>query len=233
MKIAQRALVVLTVALLGAMLVPSVQAQQNLYLKRTVVTFSQPVEVPGQILPAGTYTMELVENESYRHIVRFFNADRSRVITTVLAIPNYRLETTDKTVMTFEERPVDAPEALKAWFYPGDSFGQEFVYPKRRAIELAQVTHEPILAMPTETTEVEELKAAPLVAVTPEQEEVPVAEVIQTSPPVAARAAEPATQVAQAQELPKTASLIPLVTMLSLVSLGLAFAIRRFAAQRS
>lgn len=32
-------------------------------------------------------------------------------------------------------------------FYPGDNFGQEFVYPKQQAIELAAATNEPVPAL--------------------------------------------------------------------------------------
>ena len=231
MKIVKTVLVVLTLSLLGALLAPSVRAQDNnAYTKRTIVTFSQPVEIPGQILPAGTYSIELVASESYRHIVRFFNADRSRVVTTVLAIPNLRLKTTDKTVMTFAERPINSPEALKAWFYPGDNFGQEFVYPKVRAVQLAQVVKEPVLAIPTATTNVEELKTAPLVAITPEQREVPVAEVVQipVTPVLVAQNRTP-EPLAQTQQLPRTASLLPLMALLGVASLGFAFVLKRIA----
>jgi hypothetical protein len=225
MKIVKMVLVVLALSLLGAMLVPGARAQGTIYSKRTVVSFSQPVEVPGQVLPAGTYTIELLGDLGNRHIVRIFNADHSKVITTILAIPNWRLEPTGKTVMTFSERAADSPEALKAWFYPGDSFGQEFVYPKPRAIQLAQVTKEIIPAIPTETTNIEELKTVPIVAETPERKELPLSEVaaIQTSPPVEK------TMVAQARTLPKTASSIPLIALFAMASLGFAFVLKRIA----
>jgi hypothetical protein len=231
MTIVKTALVVLALALLGAILAPSVKAQDdNGYLKRTLVTFSQSVEIPGMILPAGTYDIELLDSNPNRHIVRIFNADRTKVVTTVLAIPNLRLKTTDKTVITFAERPANSPEALKAWFYPGDNFGQEFVYPKTRAVELVKVVKEPILAMPTATTDVAELKTAPLVAITPEQKEVALAEVVQTpaAPVLVAqnRAPEP---LAQAQQLPKTASMLPLMVLLGVGALGFAFVLKQIA----
>jgi hypothetical protein len=231
MKIVKTALVVFALSLLGTMLAPSIQAQTNAYKKKTIVTFSQPMEIPGRILPAGTYTIELVDSDSDRHIVRFFNADQTRVVATVLAIPNLRLKTTDKPVMTFAERPSNSPEALKAWFYSGDSFGQEFVYPKKRAIELVQVVKEPVLAMPAVTTDVAELKAAPVVAITPEQKEVPLAEVVQIPPaPVLVaenRAPEPVTQDLR---LPKTASMLPLIALLGVGALGVAFILKLIAA---
>src|SRR4029434_4714909 len=121
--------------------------------KRTMVTFSAPVEIPGvgaQVLPAGTYVFRLLDSLSDRHIVQIFNKNESHVYATILAIPNYRLRATDKTVMTFAERAVGEPQAIRAWFYPGDNSGQEFVYPKKRAVELAKITHQPVLYIPDE-----------------------------------------------------------------------------------
>jgi hypothetical protein len=186
------------------------------------MTFSQPVEIPGQILPAGTYTIKLVDVASERHIVQFLDADGIKVIATVLAINNWRLRPTGKTVVNFAERVGDNPEAVKAWFYPGDNFGQEFVYPKHRAIELAVATKEPVPAIAEETTPAE-LKTAPIVAVTPEQKEVPVAEAIETTPPATT------PLVAQNTSLPKTAGLVPLIALIGLASLGCAFVVKRFA----
>ena len=117
--------------------------------KETVVTFSQPFEIPGGItLPAGTYVFKLMNSASNRNIVQIFSQDKTRLYATILAINNYRLQATDKTVMTFGESAVGSPEAIRAWFYPGANYGQEFVYPKKRAFELAQATKQPILAMP-------------------------------------------------------------------------------------
>jgi hypothetical protein len=210
-------LVLLALTLLGAITASSVQADD--WNKKTVMTFSQPVEIPGQILPAGTYTIKLVDIGSERHEVRFLDADGIKVIATVLAINNWRLKPTGETVVKFAERSGDNPEALKAWFYPGDNFGQEFVYPKRQAIELAVATREPIPAFVEESPA--DLKTTPIVAVTPEQKEVPVAAVIATTPPAA--------EVAQNTSLPKTASLVPLIGLLGLASLGCAFAVRRYS----
>jgi hypothetical protein len=70
---------------------------------RTTTTFSQPIEVPGRILPAGRYVFQLADSLSDRHIVQISNADGSELITTVLAINNYGLTATDKTVVTFNE----------------------------------------------------------------------------------------------------------------------------------
>ena len=219
MKIVRTILVMFTVSLLVAMFAVSAGADTR-FNKRTVVTFTQPVEIPGQVLPSGTYTIELYESFGNRHVVRIFNADRSKLIATVLAIPNQRLTPTGDNVMKFAERPGIAPDALKAWFYPGDNFGQEFVYPKARAAELAQVTHETIPAVETEPATVEEFKSEPIVAETPEQKEVPVAQAIQTPAPEA-------ETLTPAPVLPKTASQIPLLALLGMLSVSVAFILRR------
>src|ERR1700693_1579510 len=145
MKIVNTVLGVAALSLLGAVSAPGARADE--WNKKTVMTFSQPVEIPGQILPAGTYTIKLVDIASERHVVQFLGADGIHVVATVLAINNWRLHPTGETVVKFAERSGDNPEALKAWFYPGDNFGQEFVYPKQRAIELAAIVKEPVPAL--------------------------------------------------------------------------------------
>jgi len=189
--------------------------------KKTKVTFSAPVEVPGvgaQILPAGTYVFKLMDSLSNRNIVQIFSADETHVFTTILAIPNYRLKATDKTVMTFRERAAGQPEAIRAWFYPGRNWGQEFVYPKAKAIELARETNQPVLATPIEleTAPIEALKTAPVEAVTPTGEVVGIAEVVEPPP------AE--VEVATAS-LPQTASPLPFLGLIGLLSLGAGFAL--------
>ena len=237
MKFVKTIFAVFALTLLGATLAPGARADE--WNKKTVMTFSQPVEVPGQILPAGTYTFVLLDSPSDRHIVQIFDADGSHLITTVLAINNYRLKPTGDTVVKFAERSGDNPEALKGWFYPGDNFGQEFVYPKQRAIELALLAKEPVPALAADNTD---LKVAPIVAETPDQKEEPVAEAIQVTPPAAevptpvAEATVPApvaattpAPVVETQQLPQTASQLPLIALFGLVSLGAALLLKRFS----
>ena len=203
--------------------VVAIQAQAQTFNKKTTVTFNQPVAVPGQVLPAGTYTFTILDSFGIRNIVQIWNEDKTNLIATILAIPNYRLEPTGETVIEFSERPANQPQALKAWFYPGHGHGIEFVYPKREAIQIAQASNEVVPAEAVEPTP-STLKTVPLIAVTPEQKEEPIAEAIQTTP--AAKTAEP---VAVAKELPRTASLTPLIALLGALSLGIGLGIRRFA----
>lgn len=213
MKIIRTILAIFTVSLLMVTFAGGARAD-TAFSKRTVVTFTQPVEIPGQVLPSGTYTIELYESFGNRHIVRVYNADRSKLIATVLAIPNQRLTPTGDTVMKFSERPGNAPDALKAWFYPGENSGQEFVYPKARAVELAQVTHENVPAVETAPATVEEFKSEPIVAETPEQTEVPIP-------------SQPTETLSPAPALPKTASEVPLIALFGVLSVTFAFALKR------
>jgi LPXTG-motif cell wall-anchored protein len=207
------------------------QAKAQTRNQKTVMTFSDPFEVPGvdaQILPAGTYVFRLVDSDSDRNIVQITNEEGTHVFTTILAINNYRLKRTDKTVLTFNERGEGQPQAIKAWFYPGYAYGQEFVYPKKRAMELAKVVNEPVLDMPIETTEttpVETLKSVPVAAIKPTGEEVAVAEVVETPPAAVATKAEPVAVVAKAEPatLPHTASSTPLFALAGLLSLCVGF----------
>jgi len=200
--------------------------------RKTVFTFSGPIEVPGngaQILPAGTYVFKIMNADMNRHIVQISSQDESHVFTTILAIPNYRMNATDKTVLTFSERPAGEPEALKAWFFPDRKWGEQFVYERSKAIIIAKETNETVLSTPAVlvAAPVEALKAAPVEAVTPTGDTVDTATVVEAPPaPPVAEAAPAPVQVAA---LPKTASDLPLVGLAGLLMLGGGFVLFGFS----
>jgi hypothetical protein len=115
----------------------------------TKVTFSQSVQVPGRILPSGTYWFELAESGTNRNIVQIYGADRITLYATILTGSSERLETTDETAFTLADRPSDEPPAVLEWFYPGDLIGHAFLYSRRESKELAQDKQEKILAPET------------------------------------------------------------------------------------
>ena len=240
MNIFKVAPAVLCTAFFGGVFSPSAQADDR--NKKTTITFSGPVEIPPvyitgmRILPAGTYVFKLVESSSNRHIVQIFNKEQTKIYATVLAIPNYRLVPKNKTVITFNEGVKGQPEAIRAWFYPGAQWGEEFVYPKTKAVELAKVTNTPVLvlqaevplevAKPDEPAIVTVLQQAPVMAVRPTGEVVELAQVIQTQPaPPAAVAAAPATPN-YPKELPATGSSLPMIAFFGLLALGSALALQ-------
>ena len=103
-------------------------SKADAWSKKTIVTFSDSVEIPGQVLPAGTYVFKLVDSPSNRHIVQIWTEDESQILATIFTVPMYRFEPPDQPLFEFDERPGDSPQALRAWFYPGETAGQEFVY---------------------------------------------------------------------------------------------------------
>src|SRR5580704_2394737 len=157
-----------SVGLLGVALAPSARADE--WNKKTIITVDEPIQVPNQVLPAGTYVIKLLDSQSDRHIVQIFNKDENHLFTTILAIPNYRIQPTGKTVFTFWETPPGQPKALRAWFYPGDNFGQEFAYPKSAAVQIAAVSHQTVPT--TEATQAAELPQAEVTQTQPEPQEV-------------------------------------------------------------
>jgi hypothetical protein len=218
------------------------KASADEWNKKTIITTSEPIEVPGATLQPGTYVFKLLNTtDADRHTVIIQNERENRTYATILAIPNYRIRPTGKTRLMFWETPAGQPKALRAWFYPGDNFGQEFAYKRDRATQIAQstTTHEQV---PEDNqTETAAAKPAPAPAPAPEAAPAPApVETAQNTPPPAPEAAAPPptpapapepTQVAQnntPNELPQTASNLPLLALIGFACVGLSLMIGGF-----
>ena len=132
MKLRIRMAVVFALAFL---LCPLVSASR--WNKLTRLEVNEPITIPGATLAPGEYVVRLADSAANRHIVRFLNGDQTKVIATVLAVPNRRQQPSGETELGFYETPAGEPVALRSWFYPGDTFGQEFVYPEKQARMIA------------------------------------------------------------------------------------------------
>ena len=132
-------------AALTMLIAPGARADE--WNKKTILTFSGPVQIPGATLPAGSYVFKLADIPGNRHVVQVFDKDEKKIYTTMLAIPNQRLEPSDKPIVLFSERASGSPQAVKVWYYPGDTIGNEFVYPRAQAMKIARETHTRVLAM--------------------------------------------------------------------------------------
>jgi hypothetical protein len=217
--------------LIASVMAPVSKAQNG--DKKTIVTFTEPIEIPGNVvLPAGTYFFKLLNQDSGRWVVQIFDEHQTKTFATLITIEDFRYHPTNQVVMNFTERAEGAPPAIKEWFFPGEKQGRAFVYGKKRAIELAKVVNEPVLATPVEITvdtPVVAIVAAPIVAITPAGEEVAVATVVEApapepveapvAAPVAVEAAAPITDL----PLPHTASTTPLIALGGLLAIGAAF----------
>jgi hypothetical protein len=132
-------------AALTAVMAPGARADE--WDKKTILTFSGPVQIPGATLPAGSYVFKLADIPGNRHVVQVFDKDEKKIFTTMLAVPNQRMEPSDKPIVLFSERASGSPQAVKVWYYPGDRIGNEFVYPKSQAMRIAKESHTRVLAM--------------------------------------------------------------------------------------
>jgi len=192
---------------LGVALAPLAKADE--WDKRTVITTKAPMEIPGMVLGPGTYVMKLLDHPSNRDIVVFYNQNENHLYKMVFAVKAYRQEVTADPAITFEERANGAPPAIHKSFWPGDHWGEEFVYPKAEQIQTAQVSAPPAPAPAVQPAPPAVAKTQP--APTPQA---PV-QVAQAAPPPPPSAAQPApAPAAPPQELPKTASDLPLIGLL-------------------
>jgi hypothetical protein len=206
----------------------STATMADVWNKKTKLTFSGPVQVPGVTLPAGTYVFKLVDSSSNRNVVQVMNATENKTYATVIAIPDYRINATSKTVMYFSERKSNAPMAVKSWFYPGDNFGQRFVYPKVKAVEIAAATNQPVPSHTVEVVERTKYVEVPVYIQTPAKQEVAYApatfekvDATDTAGTDGEPVKEaPAAAAAPAAPLPKTASPIHLAGAFGALLIG-------------
>jgi len=220
--------------------------------KKTILTVNEAIQVPNKVLQPGKYVMKLLDSPSNRHIVQIFDENEQHLITTILAIPNYRLQPTGDTHFGFWETPAGQAKALRSWFYPGDNFGQEFAYPKSEAMQIAASakTNVPTTYAQSES----DLGTARVGQVNPsgQESELP-AQTAQAMPkeepntadraapapePAPAPAPEPTTAAATPEpaqapaELPKTGSELPLLGLVGLIALG-GYGVLKVAEKRS
>ncbi len=222
------ALAVIGVGVVGTVLVP--KAHADAWDKKTIVTVNEPVIAGNTVLQPGTYVWKLLDSQSNRHIVQIFDRDQRHIESTILAIPNYRLQPTGKSQFAFWETPIGVPKAVRAWFYPGDNFGQEFAYPKKLVDQLASAAP---VAVPLNYKEAEPAVPAPEPAPAPEVQPAPEP----TPVPVAQPAPQPEMQQpvadqpvsAPARHLPHTASPSALIGLVGLGFLSLSGLISLFA----
>jgi hypothetical protein len=135
--------IVMAVILLGTVATP---ARANECDKLTYLTFSAPVALPGVTLPAGTYRFGRADCSSTGGILRVTNWDGSQVYGTFLTTPEERTTTSDQPEVVFAESSAGMPEAIRAWFYPGDTVGDELMYPRDEARTIADATDRTVFA---------------------------------------------------------------------------------------
>jgi hypothetical protein len=181
---------------------------------------------------------KIADGASNRHVVQIFSKDGKKLYKTILAIPDERLKPSETPIVMFAERAAGTPQAVKAWFYPGRTIGDEFVYPRQQAIAIAKATNEPVLSSPTasdvavKTPKVEYVNADGEIVGVNGAQPTPQPQISQEAGATAgtsgqAAANAPATRTARRSELPRTASPLALVELLSGLSFAAAFGVRQ------
>ena len=146
MKINKLALLIAFV--IASVLFLEVAARADEMDQSTKITFSQPIQIPGQILPAGTYQFKLADPNDL-DLVRIFNSEGTRLLATLQTITTERAKPTGDTAIVLAEQPEGRPETLVKWFYPGNTSGHELVYSKQEEQQLAQDRQQTTVAKQT------------------------------------------------------------------------------------
>jgi hypothetical protein len=223
----------------------NVAAQQPDTRDKTVMTFSNAVELPRMRLEAGTYVFRLADTAS-RNVIQVLSQDEKTTLGQWLFVSAERQEVTGDTVVTFRETSAVSTPAVQYWYYPGEKIGKEFIYPRDQALRIAQRTGATVRSDEGPVTgsaqaaiqpATQPISVQPVVAVTPDVAPTRLPERQPTVAVVAAETTEraPATvntervrleSTTAQNELPATAGLAPLSALIGLFSLAGAAGIR-------
>ena len=99
---------------------------------KAIVTFDRPVEVPGKVLPPGTYVFKSLDNNE---LVQVFSADGRQLFATVVVVPEDRpaQDSNVECYVQLNKTRADAPQEVEGFFLPGHLTGFQFVYPATQA----------------------------------------------------------------------------------------------------
>jgi hypothetical protein len=154
---------ILGVSLGAALFASAAQAQPE--DKRTYFTFSGPIALPSVTLPAGRYLFRIVDTTTSRKVIQVLSDDQKKPFTMVNTIPDTRRDAPKDATVAFYESARGTPAAVKSWWYPGETIGYQFIYPRGQAKQIAKATGQPVLTTKAESTKYEETKSAELTRV--------------------------------------------------------------------
>ncbi|MCC7417880.1 MAG: hypothetical protein IT176_12145 [Acidobacteria bacterium] len=147
-------------AVIAALSAPLAMAQNTEWTKKTYLTFSGPVQIPGKTLAPGTYLFRVADLIGSRHVVQILDKDGTHMFATVMTLSQTVENVPPQNVVMFSERPAGAAPAVKTWYYPGERIGNEFVYPHQQAVQIAKATHQTVLSTSDESASNEQMKSA-------------------------------------------------------------------------
>jgi hypothetical protein len=89
------------------------------------LTFREPVQVPGQVLPAGSYWFVRVGHGAETNVLTVYNVDRTKTITTLNTGTMETVEPTGYVTIKMADRSPKPPSLLGV-VYPGRTEGHAF-----------------------------------------------------------------------------------------------------------
>ena len=226
--------------MLTAMAAAPAHAQQPMD-SRTEFTFNQPVEMPGVTLPPGTYVFRFADATSSRKVMQVQAKDSSnKTYGLFMTISAQRPRASDDAELRFLETPAGQPAAVKTWWYPGNTIGREFIYPKSQARRLAQATNQTVLTTDDDKVSNDQMKSADLAYVSPSGQDTPLTDeqlvdVAANTPPVGTSGMSRSQENASRRQegtmartsLPKTGTPLAGIALLGLFSLLGGLTLRR------
>jgi hypothetical protein len=143
MRITTMYLALAVMLLGGSVFLP--RARANEWDQTVKMSFSQPVEIPGEVLPAGSYWFILADNFANRDFVQVYSPNWQHLYATLPTTPSVRLNPDNGVEVRIAERPHDQPEAMLTWFLPGARYGHQFLYSEHEQKQLARLSRQDIL----------------------------------------------------------------------------------------
>jgi hypothetical protein len=123
-------------------------------------------------LPPGTYVFRFADSGSSRKVMQVVAKEGDRKTYGLFpTISATRPQPADKAELRFMETPSGQPTAVKTWWYPGNTIGREFIYPKDQARKLAKATNSEVLTTKQDSVTSSDMSNVDLTYVSPSGEE--------------------------------------------------------------
>lgn len=117
---------------------PQAAAAQD---RAATVEFTTITRLPGITLQPGKYVFRLGEPVTKQNVVEVYSADGTKKIATLLTV-DYAAPAAGNSTVVFEKTN---PPVVRAWYFPGETVGREFVYTEDEAKTIYATASVPVL----------------------------------------------------------------------------------------
>jgi hypothetical protein len=205
MKMAKSGWLLGIIGLAASLAAPAMRADDS--VRQATVTIQSPEQVPGSVLPAGTYVFKQTGMQSGWAIVQIYSKDGSALVTTILAYPNAQVASDGQNCVVYPAIASGSVRAVEGIVFAGDSTVEQFAYPRATADQIGAANH---IRIPTTGSDDAYPSALPDAASS-------------WSAPVASNSDAAMTAqngaITRPEKLPQTASPLPLVALIGLFSI--------------